>query len=94
MGLLVKDINDTEVSIEDRLSNQIYCYHRDKDQISMVSHAPALERVWIRVLLSFSVSEANFSCDEVYLRIAFCQIWHGLQRFVLNKETSQAALSK
>ncbi len=45
MGLLVKDINDTEVSIEDRLSNQIYCYHRDTDQISMVSHAPALTSI-------------------------------------------------
>lgn len=44
MSLLVKDINDTEVSVEDRLSNQIYCYHRDTRQIRMVSHAPALSR--------------------------------------------------
>lgn len=42
MSLLVKNINDTEVSAEDRLSNQIYRYHRDTDQITMVSHAPAL----------------------------------------------------
>lgn len=44
MSYLVKDINETEVSIEDRLSNQIYRYHRESDQIKMVSHAPALSQ--------------------------------------------------
>lgn len=44
MSLLVKDINETEVSVEDRLSNQIYRYHRDIDRIKMVSHAPALSQ--------------------------------------------------
>lgn len=42
MSLLVKDINETEVSVEDRLSNQIYRYCRETDQITVVSHAPAL----------------------------------------------------
>lgn len=44
MSLLVKNINETEVSVEDRLSNQIYRYHRDIDQIKMVTHAPALSQ--------------------------------------------------
>lgn len=44
MSLLVKDINDTEVSVEDRLSNQIYRYRRKTNQIMMVSHGPALSQ--------------------------------------------------
>lgn len=42
MSLLVKDINETEVPPEDRLSNQVYRYSRQEDQIMMVSHGPAL----------------------------------------------------
>lgn len=42
MSLLVKDINETEVPPEDRLSNQVYRYSRKEDQITLVSHGPAL----------------------------------------------------
>lgn len=44
MSELVKEINETEVPMEDRLSNQIYCYRREIDQIMMVSHGSALSQ--------------------------------------------------
>ena len=42
MSRLVKDINDSEVPVEDRLSNQIYRYSREQNQITVVSHGPVL----------------------------------------------------
>lgn len=42
MSRLVKEINDTEVPPEDRLSNQIYRYSREYGQITIVSHGAAL----------------------------------------------------
>ncbi len=42
MSQMVNDINLTEVPPEDRLSNQIYRYRRKDDQITIVSHGPAL----------------------------------------------------
>lgn len=42
MSRLVKEINDTEVPPEDRLSNQIYRYSRTDDRITVVSHGAAL----------------------------------------------------
>ena len=42
MSRLVKEINDTEVPPEDRLSNQIYRYSREDGRITIVSHGAAL----------------------------------------------------
>lgn len=42
MSHLVKEINDTEVPLEDRLSNQVYYYSRKLDKIQIMSHAPEL----------------------------------------------------
>lgn len=42
MSRLVKEINEGEVAVEDRLSNQVYRYSLDTDQIMMVSHGSAL----------------------------------------------------
>lgn len=37
---MVFEINQSEVSVEDRLSNQIYRYSRTNDSLSVVSHGP------------------------------------------------------
>lgn len=37
---MVLEINQSEVSVEDRLSNQIYRYSRRDDCVSIVSHGP------------------------------------------------------
>ncbi len=48
LSRLVTEINQTEVSKEDQLSNQIYRYSRDHDQITLVSHGPALDQTIIQ----------------------------------------------
>lgn len=42
LSALVKNINDSEVPAEDQLSNQIYCYSRENDAITIASHGPVL----------------------------------------------------
>ena len=42
MSQMVDDINQTEVPPADRLSNQIYRYSRADEQLTIVSHGPAL----------------------------------------------------
>lgn len=42
MSSLVGEINSSEVPPEDRLSNQIYRYNRESDQITVVSHGTSL----------------------------------------------------
>lgn len=42
LSCLVKDINDSEVPVEDQLSNQIYRYSRENDTITIASRGPVL----------------------------------------------------
>ena len=40
--ILVEMVNETEVSMEDRLSNSVYLYSREKDSITIAHRGPSL----------------------------------------------------
>ena len=39
---MVEMVNETEVSMEDRLSNSVYLYSREKDSITIAHRGPSL----------------------------------------------------